>query len=122
MSLLNVLKNMSDGFPKTQITDDLNVLKQEISTTTIPMLELLDKEFGSRNFKSKWYENFHKSLKNQVRKVNSKNFITPTLKALEKIQERIDTLEKLVDEHFNDDVSIHAMNVKRINILSYIFI
>ena len=84
------------------------------------MFELLDKEFGSRNFKSKWYENFHKSLKNQVRKVNSKNFITPTLKALEKIQERIDTLEKLVDEHFNDDVSIHAMNVKRINILSYI--
>ncbi len=120
MSLLNVLKNMSDGFPKTQITDDLNVLKQEISTTTIPMFELLDKEFGSRNFKSKWYENFHKSLKNQVRKVNSKNFITPTLKALEKIQERIDTLEKLVDEHFNDDVSIHAMNVKRINILRYI--
>ena len=120
MSLLNVLKNMSEGFPKTQITDDLNVLRQEIATSTLPMFELLDKEFGSRTFKSKWYENFHKSLKNNVRKVNSKNFITPTYKALEKIQERLDMLEKLVDDNFNDDVSIHAMNVKRINILSYI--
>ena len=120
MSLSNIMKNMSDGFPKVQIVDDLNVLKQDLANNALPMFELLDKEFGSRQFKSKCYEGFQKSLKNNVRKITSKNFITPTLKALEKIQERVDMLEKLTEENFNDDVSIHAMSVKRINILSYI--
>lgn len=120
MSLLNVMTKMSDGFPKTQIVDDLNVLKQDLANSALPMYESLDKEFGSRQFKSAWYENFQKSLKNNVRKVTAKNFITPVYKALEKLQERIDMLEKLTEDNFNDDVSIYAMNVKRINILSYI--
>ena len=120
MSLLGVLKNMSNGFPKDQINDDLDVLKQELITSTIPLFESLNKEFGTRTFKSKWSENFHKTLKNTVRKNNSKNFITPTLKALEKIKQRLETLEKLVEDNFNEEVSIHAMSVKRINILTYI--
>lgn len=120
MSLSNILKNFSEGFPKTQITDDLDLLRQDISTAALPIYEQLDKEFSSRGFKSKWSEAFHKALKNDVKRINSKNFIAPTLKALQNILSRIDMLEKLVDENFNDDVSIHAMSVKRINILSYI--
>ena len=120
MSLFNVLKNMKEGFPKNQIVDDLNVLRQDITSTALPMFQSAEKDFGTRVFKSKWGENFHKVFKNEVRKVNSKNFISPTVKAFEKILERIDLLEKLAEEHFNDDISIHAMSIKRINILSYI--
>lgn len=120
MSLFNVLKNMKEGFPKNQIVDDLNVLRQDISAHTLPMFQTAEKDFATRVFKSKWSESFHKNFKNEVRKVNSKNFIAPTVTVLEKIVERIDLLEKLAEEHFNDDISIHAMSIKRLNILSYI--
>lgn len=120
MSLFNVLKNMKEGFPKNQIVDDLNVLRQDISAHTLPMFQTAEKDFATRVFKSKWSESFHKNFKNEVRKVNSKNFIVPTVTVLEKIVERIDLLEKLAEEHFNDDISIHAMSIKRLNILSYI--
>lgn len=120
MSLQNVLKNLKEGFPKNQIEDDLNVLRQDITAYTQPMFDTASKDFGNKAFKSKWAENFQKRLKNDVRRVNTKNFIIPVQKSLEKILERVDVLEKLADENFNDDISIHAMSIKRLNILSYI--
>ncbi len=121
MSLFNVIKNMKEGFPKDQIFDDLNVLRQDIVTTALPMFQSAEKDFGTRVFKSKWAENFQKHLKAEVRKINTaKNFIVPTRQAFEKILERVDLLEKLAEEHFNEDVSIYALSAKRVNILSYI--
>lgn len=120
MSLQNMLKNLKEGFPKDTIEDDLNVLRQDLTAYTIPMYDLASKDFGNRVFKSKWGDNFQKQMKTQVRRLNTKNFIIPVQKALEKISERIDVLEKLAEENFNDEISIHAMSVRRINILSYI--
>lgn len=121
MSLNNVLKNMKEGFPKDQIFDDLNVLRQDITLSALPMFQTAEKDFGKRVFKSKWSENFQKNFKNEVRKQSTaKNFIVPVRQAFEKILERIDLLEKLAEDNFNDDISIHAMSAKRINILSYI--
>lgn len=120
MSLMNVLKGMKEGFPKNQVIEDLNILRQDLTTYTIPMYQQAEKDFGTRTFKSKYAENFQKHLKNDVRKINSKNFIVPVNKALANVMERLDVLEKLAEEHFNDDISIHAMSIKRINILSYI--
>lgn len=120
MSLSNILKNLKEGFPKNQITDDLNVLRQDIVANTLPMFKTAEKDFGTRVFKSKWAETFHMRFKGGVRKVNSKNIIKPTIDVLEKILERVDLLEKLAEENFNDDISVHALSIKRINILSYI--
>ena len=120
MSLSNVLKGMKEGFPKDQVVDDLNILRQDLATYTIPMFQQAEKDFGTRTFKSKYAENFHKHLKNEVRKISQKNFISPVLKALDNVMERIDVLEKLAEEHFNDDIIINAMSIKRINVLSYI--
>ena len=83
MSLSNVLKGMKEGFPKDQVVDDLNILRQDLATYTIPMFQQAEKDFGTRTFKSKYAENFHKHLKNEVRKISQKNFISPVLKALD---------------------------------------
>ena len=120
MSFLTYLKTMNESFPKKQIIEDINVLREDLLSYTKPNFELANKNFGTIAFKSKWYENFHAQLKSSVSKINSKNFIAPTLKAIDKIIERLDSIEKLVDENFNDDVLINAMNVKRINILAYL--
>ena len=63
MSLSNVLKGMKEGFPKDQVVDDLNILRQDLATYTIPMFQQAEKDFGTRTFKSKYAENFHKHLK-----------------------------------------------------------
>lgn len=120
MSFLNYLKSMNESFTKKQIIDDINVLREDLLSYTRPNLELANKNFGTIAFKSKWSENFHSHLKNVVPKVNSKNFLAPALKATDNIIARLDSIEKLVEDNFNEDVLINAMNIKRINILAYL--
>ncbi len=50
MSLSNVLKGMKEGFPKDQVVDDLNILRQDLATYTIPMFQQAEKDFGTRTF------------------------------------------------------------------------
>lgn len=120
MSLLNYIKTLNNHFPKKQLIDDIAILREDLLTYLKPQYELVNKNFGNRPFKSKWYENFHGQMKQYVDRVNSKTCVPVILKATDKIIERLDTLEKLVEDNFNDDVSVHAMSVKRVNILAYL--
>ena len=120
MSLSTYLQTLNNHFPKKQLVDDIVILREDLMSFTKPGYELANKNFGTRAFKSKWNENFFAAMKQNMDRINTKNCIPVILKAIDKVIDRVDMLEKLVDENFNDDVSVHAMSVKRINILAYL--
>ena len=120
MSLSKYLLTLNQGFPKKQVSDDITILREDLMTFTKPAYELASKNFGNRQFKSKWYENFHAEMKQYIDRVNSKNCLPVILKAIDKVIERVDMLERLADENFNEDISVHAMSIKRVNILAYL--
>ena len=120
MSLSTDGQRLSNDLAREQLIDDIVILREDLMSFTKPGYELANKNFGTRAFKSKWNENFFAAMKQNMDRINSKNCIPVILKAIDKVIDRVDMLEKLVDENFNDDVSVHAMSVKRINILAYL--
>lgn len=120
MGLFKIINTLPESFSKTQVTDNLETIHQDLRDNALPMYESLKDIFGGKAFTSKWAENFFKHLKNRVGRVTAKSFIEPTLKGLNVVDERLGELEKLTEDQFVDDISIHALNVKRVNILTYI--
>ena len=97
-------------------------LQKEITRFNIPTFELAIKSLGRHTFTNDLAANMLVLLE-QVSGIKGKahqNFLHVFLDLSNKINSQLPFIESLIERHFEEDLSIHSLDLARINILRYL--
>ena len=120
MNLDKYLSSLLPSFTKARMLEDLGVTREELKYNTLPPLKALSQTFGKRKWENEWVKNFDERFEKQSELRYSGNFMTGVYETLERALENCDSLERLINLTFADDVVREAMTVSRANILQYL--
>lgn len=106
-------------FDRGQVEEDLRVLKEELSDTTIPPYESAADYFGREGFQSRECDDFNSLFDRQVDVERKLKDIYPVTihKVLERTLETANMLESEVDRYFGRDIAAGGMTYARANLL-----
>lgn len=114
------MATLMPSFTKDTILEEFEDVQKQINQINLPLFEKAMKELSRHQFRSQFADDMAVSLFEGVKVKRYPNFLGGFLEVTKRMQNQLPVLERLIDEHFELDVSAHAMNLHRINILQYI--
>ena len=120
MKITQFMATLMPSFTKDTILEEFEDVQKQINTMNIPLFERAMKDLSRYKFRSELAEQMEDSLFDNVKVKRYPNFIGGFLDVTKRMRDNLPVIERLVDEHFELDVSAHAMTIPRINILQYI--
>ena len=120
MKLTQFMATLMPSFTKDTILEEFEDVQKQINQIDIPLFEKAMKGLSRHRFASEFAEGMGDSLFDGLKVKRYPNFIGGFLDITKGRQEQLSVIERLIEQHFELDVSTHAMNLHRINILQYV--
>ena len=120
MQIAKLVQSLLPTFTKNRILEDINMLREELKASTLGPYKSAVGDFGTRKWESDYAKAFEKAFESGYRSRYSGNFIKPVNETLENILENLDTVARLVDVQYSNDVMRDAMNALKINLLQWV--
>lgn len=119
MELQRFMATLMPTFTKNDILDELKATEESINSF-LPILQQAQRRLNRFTFKHEFVERLEERLIREAKLKRQPNFMMMFLELVEKMEKQIPVIEKLVHDKFESDVTVHAMNLHRINVLQYI--
>jgi len=119
MKIINFLPSLLPLTNKTTVTEDIRILREELHAETLPAYKNAVEAFKRTPFVADFTKQFDQIARKRVDNYKD-NYIATIDLALNRALKNLDTISKLVDEQFNEDILRDAMTYTRTNLLQYI--
>lgn len=122
MSIGKYVGSLLPSFDKGRVEEDLRVLKEELSQSTIPPYESAAEYFGSEKFKSKECQQYDRLFGGRVKVERRMEGVYPVVidHVLRRASDTVSMLEGEVDKYFGRDVAASGLTYARANLLRLI--
>lgn len=122
MKLAKYLSSLLPSFTRDRVSEDIRLLREELSQSTMPPLQAAADRFGRNGLKSSSVKEFDALFIRQTRDsgVRASNWMAMCVVSLERAGEVMEYLSARVDKDFSKDVSAEGMTYLRANILRYV--
>jgi hypothetical protein len=118
MKYQNFVQSMLPNLEKSQVKEELRLLREELVNITTPAYKQAAPAFKRQAFTAKFTKEIDQLASTRVNEYKE-NYVETTLKALEMAVEATDTLDRLVEDRFASDVVKAAMDYNKTSILQY---
>lgn len=119
MELQRFMATLMPTFTRNDVLDELKAVEESIDNF-LPILKSAQRKLSRYVFDHQFIERLEERLISEVKLKRQPNFMMMFLELTEKMKSQIPVIEDLVMEKFESDVTVHAMNLHRINVLQYI--
>jgi hypothetical protein len=121
MKLQKFISLMLPTFEKGRLTEELQVVRNEIKEITLPPLREASEFYRVGKLKSKQALNYDKNfLKIATVEKASGNYLNVSYMVLATMEEKLEVLGKMIDRAFAKDVGSSSISFLRANILQYL--
>lgn len=120
MQLNTFMTTLMPSFTKDTVLEEFEDVQKQINNINLPLFAQALKELSRYKFRSDLTERMDESLYDNVKVKKHPNFIGAFNDITKRMRDQLPILEKLIDDHFEVDISSSAMTLHRINILQYI--
>lgn len=120
MKLTPFLAALMPTFTKDTLEEEFEELQKMVNQINIPFLESGFKQLGRYDFQTEFTEKMETQLTDYVKMKKFPNFIGFFLEICKRIRDQFPVMQRMIDEYFETDITVHAMNLQRINLLQYI--
>lgn len=120
MKITPFLASLMPTFTKDTLEVEFEELQKLINQINIPFLESGVKNLGKYTFNSQFADKLEEQLADYVKMKKFPNFLGYFLEVCKRIRDQFPVIQRMVDEYFETDISVHAMNLQRVNLLQYI--
>lgn len=120
MKLSVFMSALMPTFTKDSLDTEIEELQKNVNQLNIPYLEKAVKQVGRYEFQSTFAESLEEALTERVKVKKHVNFLGLFLEICKVMRDQLPVLERLVDDYFENDISVHNMNLQRVNLLQYI--
>lgn len=120
MQLNQFMATLMPSFTKDTVLEEFEDVQKQINNINLPLFEKALKDLSRYKFRSDLAERMDESLYDNVKVKRFPNFIGAFNDIVKRMRDQLPILEKLIDDHFELDISSSAMTLHRINILQYI--
>lgn len=120
MKIQKFLSLMLPTFERSRLTEELTVLRSEIAEITLPPYVSVKEHFSRTKLQAKQCQNYDREFSRKVSpKLANQNYLWSVCTVLEGLDERLDTIEKMVHKAFAQDVGSSAISFTRANLIQY---
>lgn len=120
MFLARYLQSMLPSFSKSRIQSDLNNLKTELSSTTLPPMRTMVDTLTQKKFHADWCNDVDAQFREKSPIKYRGLFLNGLFEILQRMEKNIPLIEGLIDEYYSDNILRDAMTVMQVNILQYL--
>lgn len=121
MKIQKFLSLMLPSFERSRLTEELGVLRSEIEEITLPPYISVKEHYGRNKLHAKQCQNFDREFGKKVSpKMGSYNYLYVICTVMEGMEERLATIEKMVNKAFAQDVGSSAISFTRANLIQYL--
>ncbi len=120
MKLTPFIASLMPTFTKDTLEVEFEELQKLINNINIPFLEGGVKNLGKYDFGTTFAEKMEDQLHDYVKMKKFPNFLGYFLEICKRIRDQFPIIQRMVDEYFETDISVHAMTLQRVNLLQYI--
>lgn len=121
MNFQQYIRSLLPSFGKSRVLDDIRLLKEELDSHTLPPYENAAKVLGRRSrFQARDIQEFAKRFDKEVKTRTRGNFIVVIHETLKNTAQLLDTVEKLADKAYSNDIIAAGMSYYMANLLRYL--
>jgi hypothetical protein len=121
MKIQKFLSLMLPTFERSRLTEELTVLRSEINEITLPPYLSVKEHYSRTKLHAKQCQNYDREFGRKVSpKLANQNYLWGVTTVLEGLDERLDTIEKMVHKAFAQDVGSTAISFTRANLIQYV--
>lgn len=121
MKIQKFLSLMLPTFERSRLTEEVGVLRSEIEEITLPPYISVKEHYGRNKLHAKQCQNFDREFSKKVSpKLASYNYLYTVCTVLEGMDERLNTIEKMINKAFAQDVGSSAISFTRANLIQYL--
>lgn len=122
MKVAKYLSSLLPSFDRSQVTEDLRLLKEELNDSTLPPFQQAAETFGRDGFRARSVKDFDSLFLRQTRAaaLRSSDWVQMTHQALSRADEVLDLLSGKINKEFAKDINAEGMTYLRANILRYL--
>ncbi len=120
MDIKAFLGTLVPTFTRQRITDDIWGTRDILKEATLPIFDTYADFIGKEKFKSDYAMALEERFEKNYDGKYSGNMIIAIKKVLDKTEDDLNALDRMVAKYFADDVLKSAMSVMRVNILQYL--
>lgn len=120
MKLQKFLSLMLPSFERSRLTEELDVVRNEIKEITLPPYEVAADFYKRSKLRSKDATNFDHNFAKGVGPQARGNYIQITQFVMNDMVARLDVIEKLVNKAFAKDVGSSGISFLRANLIQYL--
>lgn len=125
MKIKAYLKDLMPRLQRSELEESISKLQVELTDTVLPEYENANEFFGTRQFKSKWVEQFDKLFKNEFRVKYKGNIIAGIATTLPLLVDNLNAIQRLTTKMepswSKDAVGLLSLNlVRSIDHLSFL--
>lgn len=120
MKIKEYVSSLLPSFTKSRLTEDLNIIREELKVNTIPPYTAASKAYATVKFQAADLKRFEEDFKRGVKTKFRGNSLSVIEQTLKRMEENTDVVEKLIANYYADDVMRDAMTFLKVNITQYI--
>jgi len=121
MKIQKFLSLMLPTFERSRLTEELSVLRAEVDEITLPPYLSVKEHYGRSKLHAKQCQNYDREFAKKISpKLANANYLYAVSTVLEGLGERLDTIEKMVNKAFAQDVGSSAISFTRANLIQYL--
>jgi hypothetical protein len=120
MQIAKLVQSLLPTFTKNRILEDITMLREELKANTLGPFKTAVSDFGTRKWASTYAKSFEKAFEDAYRNRYTGNYIKPINDTLLNIVENLDSVSRMVDLQFGNDVMRDAMNALGINLIQWV--
>lgn len=120
MKITDFMATIMPSFSREHVEDEVESLKQEVNDINIPIFEGGFKLLGKDKMTSDVANDMGETLYKGIGLKNYPNFIGGFLEINKKIRDQLPVVERWVRDKFGEDISKHAMDPLKYNVLQLI--
>lgn len=121
-SLGKYVASLLPSFEKSQIEEDVRILKETLTENTLPPFKAAKEHFDDEGFRARETKSFDTLMRRRINvdRPLQGHYIHTTFMVLQRAVENINLVESKINDNFGDDVTSGGMTYARANILRYI--
>lgn len=120
MKLQKFLQLMLPSFERSRLTEELDVVRNEIKEITLPPYEVAADFYKRSSLISKAAQNYDKNFANGVGSKARGNYVFIGHFVLKGMEERLVVIDRLVNKAFAKDVASSSISFLRANLIQYL--
>lgn len=120
MKLTALMASLMPTFTKGTLEDEFEEVQKIVNQINIPFLEAGVKQLGKYKFKTEFVDTMETQLVDSAKVKKFPNFLGSFLEINKRMRDQFPVIQRLIDEYFEEDISVHALNLQRVNLLQYI--